>query len=189
MNPLFLDSTKPIGDQCVTNIEVMHSKLNSEESLYLETTDSHGVVTKYLMHSVETKKSKKLTTEFWSKSQQKFKYRFLIYNEHGVVQESPFYDGLTGITIAKDWQFAFPINNGNDDSRPFSIAPSTPSSSASPSPKKPKSHRSPAQAASTKNLPRLEPQFFQKMKNLLADLNEDAPQELEKNFLLNRKDQ
>ncbi|MGZ3743105.1 MAG: hypothetical protein ACXWRA_04520, partial [Pseudobdellovibrionaceae bacterium] len=81
INPLFLDSTKPIGDKVVTNVELFNILLHDGDFLYFEMINQFGFVQRFLMQAIETKKSIKYKTEVWLNYQHQIQYRFVIEAE------------------------------------------------------------------------------------------------------------
>ncbi|MEK2689211.1 hypothetical protein [Bdellovibrio sp. GT3] len=104
INPLFVDSTKPIGDKVVTNVELLAVSLQPGESLFFELTDEFGFEQKYEMKKLETKKSVKYTTEVWLKYQHPIHYRFLVVAEGAEVQTSAMRDICAGHIISEKWE-------------------------------------------------------------------------------------
>ena len=56
INPLFLDSTKPIGDKVVTNVELLAVTLRDGESVYFEVSDHFGFVQRFIMQKYKKRK-------------------------------------------------------------------------------------------------------------------------------------
>ena len=104
VNPLFIDSTKPIGDKVVTNVELLQLTLQSGESLFFEVTDEFGFVQRFAMKLLETKKSAKYTAEVWLKYQHQIQYRFLIVAEGVETQTSAMREVCVGHIISEKWE-------------------------------------------------------------------------------------
>ncbi|WP_413582856.1 hypothetical protein [Bdellovibrio sp. HCB288] len=104
INPLFVDSTKPIGDKVVTNVELLAVTLQPGESLFFELTDEFGFEQRYEMKKLETKKSVKYTTEVWLKYQHQIQYRFLVVAEGAEVQTSMMREICAGHIISEKWE-------------------------------------------------------------------------------------
>lgn len=107
INPLFLDSTKPIGDKVVTNVELFNVVLRDGDTLYFEVTDQFEFVQRFAMKVVETKKSVKHTAEVWLKYQHQIQYRFLIVSEGEEVLTSLTKETRAGHVISEKWEPCF----------------------------------------------------------------------------------
>lgn len=103
INPLFLDSTKPIGDKVVTNVELTHVELKDGESIYFEVTDHFGFVQRFIMQKVQTKKSVRYTAEVWLKYQHKIQYRFSMVSEGTEIFTSASKEAHAGHVISEKW--------------------------------------------------------------------------------------
>ncbi|WP_413587105.1 hypothetical protein [Bdellovibrio sp. HCB274] len=104
INPLFVDSTKPVGDKVVTNVELLRVELQPGESLFFELTDEFGFEQRYEMKKLETKKSVKYTAEVWLKYQHQIQYRFLIVLDGVETQTSVMRDICAGHIISEKWE-------------------------------------------------------------------------------------
>lgn len=104
INPLFVDSTKPIGDKVVTNVELLGLTLQAGESLFFELTDEFGFVQRFAMKVIETKKTVKYTAEVWLKYQHQIQYRFLIVAEGVEIQTSAVREICVGHVISEKWE-------------------------------------------------------------------------------------
>ncbi len=104
INPLFLDSTKPIGDKVVTNVELTHVTLQDGQSLYFEVSDHFGFVQRFIMQRVQTKKSVRFTAEVWLKYQHQIQYRFLVVSEGAEIMTSASKEAHAGHVISEKWQ-------------------------------------------------------------------------------------
>lgn len=104
INPLFVDSTKPIGDKVVTNVELLNVALQSGESLFFELTDEFDFVQRFAMKAIATKKTVKYTTEVWLKYQHQIQYRFLTVSEGVEVQTSAMREICVGHIISEKWE-------------------------------------------------------------------------------------
>ncbi|MFS4457905.1 hypothetical protein [Bdellovibrio sp. HCB2-146] len=156
INPLFLDSTKPIGDKVVTNVELFNVSLRSGDSLYFEVTDEFGFVQRFAMKCIETKKSVRHTAEVWLKYQHQIQYRFLVVAEGEEVFTSVFRETLAGHIISEKWEPCF-------DAKPVS-------------PKKRKPRRVEGEVKAAPEIktqaakPLGKPQFLDQLKSLIDDL-------------------
>lgn len=160
INPLFLDSTKPIGDKVVTNVELSNVVLRDGDSLYFEVTDQFGFVQRFAMKTVETKKSVKHTAEVWLKYQYEIQYRFLVLADGEEVYASAFQDTRAGHVISEKWDPCFLKDTVPTKKEKRSSKRAVPVS-------EPKASRE-IKAASGK--PLCQPQFFDQIKSLLEDL-------------------
>lgn len=104
VNPLFVDSTKPIDDKVVTNVELVNVIPGEGEALYLEVTDQFDFVQKFVMNKIETKKSVRYTAEVWLKDKHKISYRFLIVKDGQELQTSATFQGGAGQDISEKWE-------------------------------------------------------------------------------------
>ena len=107
INPLFLDSTKPIGDKVVTNVELTRILLMDGESLYFEVMDSFGFSQKFELREVITKKSSKFKAEVWLKYQLQIQYRFVIESAGQRLFVSAFGETRAGHSIEDTWDPCF----------------------------------------------------------------------------------
>lgn len=160
INPLFLDSTKPIGDKVVTNVELSGIVLRDGESLYFEVTDQFGFVQKYSLKTIETKKSIKYTAEIWLKYQHEIQYRFLLIVDGEEVYASALRETRAGHVISEKWEPCFhkEIAKPKKEKR---------GARRIEGPAEPKAPRE-IKTAATK--PLCQPQFFDQIKSLLDDL-------------------
>ena len=104
INPLFLDSTKPIGDKVVTNVELLAVTLRDGESVYFEVSDHFGFVQRFIMQKIETKKSVRYTAEVWLKYQHQIQYRFLLVADGEEILTSATREIQAGHVISEKWQ-------------------------------------------------------------------------------------
>jgi hypothetical protein len=107
VNPLFLDSTKPIGDKVVTNVELTHILLHDGESLFFEVMDSFGFAQKFELREMTTKKSAKFKAEVWLKYRHQIQYRFVIESAGLRLFVSALHDTLAGHVISEKWEPCF----------------------------------------------------------------------------------
>lgn len=103
INPLFLDSTKPIGDKVVTNVELIDLVLKEGESIHLEVWDQFGFAQKYDLKVIETKKQTKYVAEVWLKYQHEIQYRFIKMMAGSEVSATPMRDARAGHLIEEKW--------------------------------------------------------------------------------------
>ncbi|AHZ84859.1 hypothetical protein EP01_07905 [Bdellovibrio bacteriovorus] len=102
-NPLFLDSTQPVGDKLITNVELLDASLAPGESLYLEVTDSFGVQQKFALKTVATKKSVRHSAELWLNQNEQIKYRFLLISAGAELLSTAEKTALAGGAISEKW--------------------------------------------------------------------------------------
>ena len=103
MNPLFLDSTKPVGDKVVTNVELSKLIVQPGEALFFELTDEFGFVQRFQMKLLETKKSTKMVAEVWLKYQHQYQYRFLFVKEGNQITSSKVKNISAGHVVSDVW--------------------------------------------------------------------------------------
>lgn len=159
INPLFLDSTKPVGDKVVTNVELFNVSLQSDEALYFEVMDEFGFQQRFAMKAVTTKKSVRHTAEVWLKYQHLIQYRFLIVAEGVETLTTAFRETRAGHVISESWEpCAVPLAVPKPKRRP--TRKSEPEA-------EPKSSR---EAKGNGGKPLCQPQFFDQLKLLIDDL-------------------
>ncbi len=108
VNPLFLDSTKPIGDKVVTNVELTHILLHDGDSLFFEIIDKEfGFTQKFELRELTTKKSAKYKAEVWLKYQHHIQYRFVIESLGQRTFMSALQETRAGHVIAEKWEPCF----------------------------------------------------------------------------------
>lgn len=103
INPLFLDSTKPIGDKVVTNVELIDLLLEDGESIHLEVWDQFGFAQKYDLKVIETKKQTKYVAEVWLKYQHEVQYRFIKMIAGKECTATPMRAARAGHLIEEKW--------------------------------------------------------------------------------------
>ncbi len=160
INPLFVDSTKPIGDKVVTNVELLQVTLQPGESLFFELTDEFGFEQRFAMKLIETKKSAKYTAEVWLKYQHQIQYRFLIVAEGHEVQTSLMREICVGHVISEKWE---PCAAGE-----FVKSKKSKRATAKTNPPKDKQAAPVIKATAAK--PLYEPHLLQQIKSLFDDL-------------------
>lgn len=160
LNPLFLDSTKPIGDKVVTSVELTHIILRDGESLYFEVLNPLGYPQKFTFQATTTKKSIKYTVEVWLKYQHQINYRFVIESEGNQLFSSAPSETLAGHIISEKWEPCFNI-------APESLKPGEISQRRKEFIKELKQ---PSEMKTTTSKPLINPQFFDQFKSLLDDL-------------------
>lgn len=149
INPLFLDSTKPIGDKVVTNVELLGIVPRDGDSIFCEVTDQFGFAQRFAMKVVETKKSIRYTSEIWLKYQHEVRYRFVIMADGEEVFTSESRQTRAGHIISEKWEPC------------FKVEPVKPKKEPRPSTQEIK----PAIAK-----PRIKTDFFDQMKSVIDDL-------------------
>jgi hypothetical protein len=159
INPLFLDSTKPIGDKVVTNVELLHILLHDGDALYFEMIDQFGITQRFGLQSVATKKSVKYKTEVWLKYQYQIQYRFVVEAEGQHLYATAIRETRAGHIISENWEPCFDckvsakIEKNNAKRNEFA-----------------KELKQPREVKSKSTKPLLKPQFFAQVKTLLDDL-------------------
>lgn len=124
INPLFLDSTKPIGDKVVTNVELLNVVLRDGDSVYFEVSDHFGFVQRFIMQKITTKKSVRYTAEVWLKYQHEIQYRFLMVAEGEEVLTSATRETRAGHVISEKWEPCFKeAHKPKKEKRPTRPAP------------------------------------------------------------------
>jgi hypothetical protein len=124
INPLFLDSTKPIGDKVVTNVELLNVTLRDGESVYFEVSDHFGFVQRFALQKIETKKSVRYTAEVWLKYQHQIQYRFLMVAEGEEILTSATREIQAGHVISEKWEPCFKeATKPKKEKRPARLAP------------------------------------------------------------------
>lgn len=160
INPLFLDSTKPIGDKVVTNVELINVLLHDGDSLYFEMIDQFGFTQRFALQTIATKKSVKYTTEVWLKYQHHIQYRFVIEAEGQHLYASAVRETRAGHVISEKWEPCF-----NCDSIGLKI-----DRRGVRRPENTKDLKNPREIKSNTTKPLCKPQFFEQIKSLLDDL-------------------
>ncbi len=108
VNPLFLDSTKPIGDKVVTNVELTHIILHDGDCLFFEIIDKEfGFTQKFELRELNTKKSAKFKAEVWLKYQHQIQYRFVIESLGQRILMSALREMRAGHVICDRWEPCF----------------------------------------------------------------------------------
>lgn len=160
VNPLFLDSTKPIGDKVVTNVELTHILLHDAESLFIEVMDPFGFAQKFELRELTTKKSAKFKAEVWLKYQHQIQYRFVIETAGQRIFTSALRDTRAGHVISEKWEPCF-----EPDPQAAKVDKTNTRRSEFIKTIKPARE---AKSKSSKDL--LKPQLFDQIKSLLDDL-------------------
>jgi hypothetical protein len=150
INPLFLDSTKPIGDKVVTNVELLNVTLRDGESLYFEVSDHFGFIQRFIMQKITTKKSVRYTAEVWLKYQHQIQYRFLMVAEGEEILTSASRETHAGHVISEKWE-------------PCSLEATKPKKQKRPTPKTPEIKKTTAK-------PKAKPLILDQLKLLIDDL-------------------
>lgn len=102
-NPLFLDSTQPVGDKLITNVELLGVQLGQGESLYLEVTDSFGLMQKFTLKQLATKKSVRYCAELWLNQDENIQYRFILVSGGVELKSSDLKRAEAGHGISEVW--------------------------------------------------------------------------------------
>lgn len=102
-NPLFLDSTQPVGDKVITNVELLDASLQAGAAFYIEVADSFGFVQKHALKMISTKKSVRYCTELWLNNSEAIQYRFMMVASGTELQSSPMKESLAGNSISEKW--------------------------------------------------------------------------------------
>lgn len=156
INPLFLDSTKPIGDKVVTNVELVNILLHDGDSLFFEIINEFGFTQRFVLQAIPTKKSIKYTAEVWLNYQHQIQYRFLIEAESQLLYASAIRETRAGHIISEKWEPCFnsdAVSKKTDKRSHFT-----------------KDLKQPREIKSTSSKPLCKPQFFDQIKSLLDDL-------------------
>ncbi|WP_413578145.1 hypothetical protein ACLVWU_06340 [Bdellovibrio sp. HCB290] len=161
INPLFLDSTKPVGDKVVTNVELLRVELQPGESLFFELTDEFGFEQRYEMKKLETKKSVKYTAEVWLKYQHQIQYRFLTVLDGVEIQTSLMREICAGHIISEKWE---PCAEGEF------VKTKKNKRAASKSGPTTKDRNAPPTIKATASKPLYEPHLLNQIKSLIDDL-------------------
>jgi len=109
LNPLFLDSTKPIGDNYVANVELTNVILYDGELLFFEMIDQFGMTQRFSMKMIETKKSTKYFSEIWLKKEQQIKYRFVIMRNGQDIYFTSIQSEICNQQISEKWESDFSL--------------------------------------------------------------------------------
>lgn len=102
-NPLFLDSTQPVGDKVITNVELLEASLQAGEAFYIEVTDSFGFVQKHALKMISTKKSVRYCAELWLNQHEEIQYRFILVAAGAELKSSLMKNSLAGNPISEKW--------------------------------------------------------------------------------------
>lgn len=158
INPLFLDSTKPIGDKVVTNVELTHILLHDGDSIYFEVIDQFGFSQRFTLQSFATKKSVSYKAEVWLKYQHQIQYRFVLVSDEQQLNASEIHETRAGHIICEKWEPCFiePVETKSDKriGHRSELIKET-------------RHR---EIKSNSSKPLCKPQFFDQIKSLLEDL-------------------
>lgn len=159
INPLFVDSTKPIGDKVVTNVELTNILLHDGDSVYFEVMDHFGFSQRFALQSVSTKKAIHYVTEVWLKYQHQIQYRFVLVNEEKPLYVSAIRETRAGHVICEKWEPCFdqPLVT-KTDKRISNRAEFS------------RDARAPREIKTSSSKPLCKPQFFDQIKSLLDDL-------------------
>ncbi|MGZ3770231.1 MAG: hypothetical protein ACXVCP_11330 [Bdellovibrio sp.] len=160
INPLFLDSTKPIGDKVVTNVEITNILLYDGDSLYFEITNEFGFSQRFTLNSVTTKKSVKYTAEVWLNYQHQIQYRFVLEADGQQLYASAKRETRAGHVISEKWEPCFDANvtDGKKDKKRSQRTDGVYISKNS------------IEIKTNTSKPLCKPQFFDQIKSLLDDL-------------------
>lgn len=160
VNPLFLDSTKPIGDKVVTKVELKKVLLHDAETLSLEVMDHYGVTQRFSMTSVEEESEAPVfKCEAWLKYQFQVHYRFVISCVGADIFSSEPKATSAGHFISEDWEPCFDEERIKNLWKPDGMSKDEFLEKVRTS-----------QTPKTNALPQLGPVFYDKMKSLLDDL-------------------
>lgn len=160
INPLFLDSTKPIGDKVVTNVELLNIILFDGDALFFEMSNEFGFTQRFAMQAVPTKKSIKYCAEVWLKYQYQIQYRFVIESAGQQILTSAFRETRAGHIISDKWEPSFSTDTPVKKAEKRSARRGDANKEAKPI-REMKMH-SPK--------PLCKPQFFDQIKSLLEEL-------------------
>lgn len=161
INPLFLDSTKPIGDKVVTNVELVNILLHDGDSLYFEVIDQFGFAQRFALQAIATKKSIKYKAEVWLKYQHQIRYRFLIESEGQELYTSVICETRAGHIISEKWDPCLNCDLIKEKKVDRRIIRQTEFI---------KEFKQQPEIKSSSSKPLCKPQFFEQIKSLLDDL-------------------
>lgn len=160
LNPLFLDSTKPIGDKVVTNVELINILLHDDDSLYFEVIDQFGFTQRFALQPIATKKSIKYRAEVWLKYQHQIQYRFVIDSEGQTLFKSAIRETRAGHVISENWEPCFDGDLVTEKTDKLSIRRA----------EFMRDLKNPLEIKSNSSQPLCKPQFLEQIKSLLEDL-------------------
>lgn len=164
LNPLFVDSTKPIGDKVVTNVELLCVLLHDGDSVFFEIVDEYGFQQRFAMKAIETKKSLKYTAEVWLKYQHQIQYRFILVNGGEEVFASATQEARAGHVISDKWAPTFKTDTLLEKKKKRTQQrESITAQAATKGPKTPREFKSASK-------PLVQPHLFSQIKSLLDDL-------------------
>lgn len=160
INPLFLDSTKPIGDKVVTNVELLNIILYDGDALFFEMSNEFGFTQRFALQAVPTKKSIKYCAEVWLKYQYQIQYRFVIESAGQQILTSAFRETRAGHVISDKWEPSFKNDAPVKKADKRNSRRSDPNKEVKPG-REIKTHA---------QKPLCKPQFFDQIKSLLEEL-------------------
>ncbi len=161
INPLFLDSTKPIGDKVVTNVELIDILLHDGDFVYFEIIDQSGFSQRFALQTIATKKSIKYKAEVWLKYQYEIQYRFVIESEGQPLYVSSMRKTRAGHIISEKWEPCFDADLVVEKKADKLSLRRTEFMKELRPPQEIKTHSS---------KPLFKPQFFEQIRTLLDDL-------------------
>lgn len=160
INPLFLDSTKPIGDKVVTNVELLNIILYDGDSLFFEMNNEFGFTQRFALQAVPTKKSIKYYTEVWLKYQYQIQYRFVIESAGQPVYKTALRETRAGHVISEKWEPSFVADMPSKKNEKRSARRIEANREA----------KTPREMKIQTPKPLCKPQFFDQIKSLLEEL-------------------
>lgn len=103
-NPVFLNSTEPVGEKVITNVELSGVELHEGQALYLEVTDSFEFVQKLALRLFVSKKSQRYYAEVLLPPGENFEYRFMIVAGGQELATTKVQNSRAGLAIIDIWQ-------------------------------------------------------------------------------------
>lgn len=108
INPLFVDSTQAVGDKFITNVELYQKSLFPSQSLFIEIKNQGQKKTaRFELIRKQTKKRTFHTAEFWTESEQKYQFRFLVLEANKEVEATGWQSPNGQNHLISDLQAAF----------------------------------------------------------------------------------
>lgn len=160
LNPLFLDSTKPIGDKVVTNVELSNILLHDGDCLYFEVIDQFGFSQRFTLQAIATKKSIKYRTEVWLKYQHQIQYRFVIETEGQPLYTSAIRETRAGHVVCEKWEPCFSSDPVTEKTDKLSLRRT----------EFVRDLHQPREIKTNSSKPLCKPQFLEQLTSLLEDL-------------------
>lgn len=103
MNPLFVDSTKLVGDKLITSLELVDILLNDQDSLFVEVKEAGVASKRYAVQPVKTKKSVRYRIEILLKPQTSATYRFFVETSGKELMSGETLTMSAGESVCQHW--------------------------------------------------------------------------------------